>query len=37
MDSIQVLDEPEWPAAEAIARVFSTILVRDLPNRLHFL
>ncbi|KAI8576239.1 hypothetical protein K450DRAFT_274906 [Umbelopsis ramanniana AG] len=27
MDSLKVLDEPEWPAAEAIARVFSTILI----------
>jgi len=33
MDSLQVLDEPEWPAAEAIARVFSTILVCILLNR----
>ncbi|KAH8548086.1 hypothetical protein BGW37DRAFT_523737 [Umbelopsis sp. PMI_123] len=29
MDSLQVLDEPEWPAAEAIARIFSIILINS--------
>lgn len=33
MDSLQVLDEPEWPAAEAIARVFSTLLVYIFLNK----